>query len=255
MEDPNWKADSHGGAGEEKRVTLQLRVVADAGFVGLPNVGKSSLLACMTRARPEVAAYPFTTLMPNLGVMATGGEGGDADEPQRSTLVDLPGLIEGAASGRGLGRMFLRHLARTRVLVHVVDAASENPAADFWAVREELRLYNAAYCARPCVVALNKLDLPDAAELRVRHPEPCPALHLSRWRGAVSYADVHEHGGAPHPPCCSGPRMILVGSCRTRLCTRSRRWRRASRGSTQMRTRRPWPSSASARTAARAWTR
>jgi GTPase len=181
IEDTNWRADARGEGGEEASLTLQLRVVADAGFIGLPNAGKTSLLRCMTAARAAVASYPFTTLMPNLGVLRTGGHAdSDADPPVEldfgqhrharpaPVLVDLPGLIEGAHTGRGLGRMFLRHLARTKVAVHVLDAAAENPAADYWVVREELRMYNPEYCTRPFVVALNKMDLPDAAELQAR---------------------------------------------------------------------------------------
>lgn len=165
VEDTNWKQGAKGGDGETCTVTLQLRVVADAGIIGLPNVGKSSLLTRMTRSNATVANYPFTTLMPNLGVMTTDEFSRDA--LQQNVLVDLPGLIEGAHQGRGLGRMFLRHLARTQMLVHVLDGAAENPAADYWVVREELRMFNPAYCQRPCVVAINKMDLPDAHELRV----------------------------------------------------------------------------------------
>lgn len=166
VEDTNWKLGAKGGDGETCTVTLQLRVVADAGIVGLPNVGKSTLLRRMTRSNATVANYPFTTLMPNLGVMTTDEFSRDA--LQQNVLVDLPGLIQGAHQGRGLGRMFLRHLARTQMLVHVLDGAAEDPAADYWVVREELRMFNAAYCQRPCVVAINKMDLPDAHELRVR---------------------------------------------------------------------------------------
>lgn len=165
MEDTNWKLGAKGGDGETCTVTLQLRVVADAGIVGLPNVGKSSLLTRMTRSNAAIANYPFTTLMPNLGVMTTDEFSRDA--LQQNVLVDLPGLIEGAHQGRGLGRMFLRHLARTQMLVHVLDGAADDPAADYWVVREELRMFNPAYCQRPCVVAINKMDLPDAHELRV----------------------------------------------------------------------------------------
>jgi GTPase len=167
VDDPNWREDGRGKPGSEAQILLQLRLVADAGFVGLPNAGKSSLLACMTRAEPKVASYPFTTLMPNLGVLTAGGGSTWLEEREPSVLVDLPGLIEGAHKGRGLGRMFLRHLARTRMFVHVIDASVDDPAADFWVVREELRLYSPQYCWRPCLVALNKMDLPDAFELQV----------------------------------------------------------------------------------------
>jgi GTPase len=165
VEDVNWKEDAQGGAGERRRVTLQLQVVADVGIVGLPNVGKSTLLRRMTRSEAAVANYPFTTLMPNLGVLTTDEFSRDAAQPP--VLVDLPGLIEGAHTGRGLGRMFLRHLARTRVVVHVLDASADDPAADYWVVREELRMFNPEYCSRPTFVVLNKMDLPDASELKV----------------------------------------------------------------------------------------
>ncbi|KAI8469774.1 MAG: GTP-binding protein Obg/CgtA [Monoraphidium minutum] len=155
--DSNWQHDARGLPGQALGLQLLLRVVADVGIVGFPNAGKSSLLAALTRASPAVAPYPFTTLMPNLGVMAAGSG---------PVLADLPGLIEGAHQGRGLGRVFLRHLRRTRVLLHVVDASAADPATDYWAVREELRMYNPDYCTRPHVVALNKMDLEDAGGLR-----------------------------------------------------------------------------------------
>lgn len=157
IEDVNWRADTYGQDGEELTVRLLLRVVADVGIVGLPNAGKSSLLAAITRARPEVAPYPFTTLMPNLGVMQAG-----SGSP---ILADLPGLIEGAHEGRGLGFMFLRHLRRTRMLMHVIDAADQDPVTDYFTVREELRMYNPQYTARPHIVVLNKMDVEDAFEL------------------------------------------------------------------------------------------
>jgi len=157
VEDINWKQDSRGENGESQVIRLVLRVVADVGIVGLPNAGKSSLLAAMTRASPDIAPYPFTTLMPNLGVLSAG--------QGAPVLADLPGLIEGAHEGRGLGFMFLRHLRRTRVLMHVVDAAEADPIMDYFVVREELRMYNPQYTARPHIVVLNKMDMEDAYEL------------------------------------------------------------------------------------------
>ena len=129
IDDDNWRADADGGEGVAATLALTLRVVADVGIVGLPNAGKSSLLASLTAATPEVAAYPFTTLMPNLGVLAArSGEDDDDDDSWSGTppptLADLPGLIEGAHVGRGLGRMFLRHLRRARVVLHVVDGST-----------------------------------------------------------------------------------------------------------------------------------
>jgi GTPase involved in cell partitioning and DNA repair len=152
---------SEGGAGpgepgEAVALELLLRVVADAGIVGLPNAGKSSLLAAVTRASPEVAPYPFTTLMPNLGVLTHDPLSLSGSPPP--VLADLPGLIRGAHKGVGLGRAFLRHLRRTRALVVVVDCSQPEPWADYLAVREELWLYNPGYCARPHLLALNKID-------------------------------------------------------------------------------------------------
>ncbi|KAK9819186.1 hypothetical protein WJX74_000064 [Apatococcus lobatus] len=193
VEDTNWKVDAHGAPGEELSLHLLLRVVADIGIVGLPNAGKSSLLAAMTRAAPQVAAYPFTTLMPNLGVMGAGEAAlGDAAPP---VLVDLPGLIEGASQGRGLGRMFLRHLRRTRAILHVVDGAAEDPAWDYWCIRSELQLYNAEYCQRPHIVALNKMDLEDAHELR---DDIHASIHKASQRMQDEAGD--ESGAAPAPP-------------------------------------------------------
>ncbi|KAG1673633.1 hypothetical protein FOA52_013297 [Chlamydomonas sp. UWO 241] len=178
VEDGDWKVETKGLPGQQLGLHLQLRVVADIGIVGFPNAGKSSLLAAMTRASPEIAPYPFTTLMPNLGVLQSGtGKAGPV-------LADLPGLIEGAHKGKGLGRMFLRHLRRTRALLHVVDAATEDPATDYWAVREELRMYNPEYVARPHVVALNKMDMEDAGGLReelIEAIEAAAMRHRTEW--------------------------------------------------------------------------
>ncbi|KAK9836377.1 hypothetical protein WJX84_008093 [Apatococcus fuscideae] len=193
VEDTNWKVDAQGGAGEELGLQLLLRVVADVGIVGLPNAGKSSLLAAMTRAAPQVASYPFTTLMPNLGVMGAGEA--TLDDAAPPVLVDLPGLIEGASQGRGLGRMFLRHLRRTQAILHVVDGAAEDPAWDYWCIRSELQLYNPEYCQRPHLVALNKMDLEDAHVLR-------DEIHASILTAAqrMQEAGAGESGAAPAAP-------------------------------------------------------
>nr|KYP37427.1 GTPase obg [Cajanus cajan] len=154
----------HGQPGEEVKLELILRVVADVGLVGLPNAGKSTLLAAITLAKPDIADYPFTTLMPNLGRLGGDPSLGAEMYSSEATLADLPGLIEGAHLGKGLGRNFLRHLRRTQLLVHVVDAAAENPISDYRTVREELRMYNPEYLERPYVVILNKIDLPEAKD-------------------------------------------------------------------------------------------
>lgn len=162
--EPEDKDLTQGLPGEEVTLELTLRVVADVGLVGLPNAGKSSLLAAATAAKPAVADYPFTTLMPNLGRMAGDPGAPDGGLAMGATVADLPGLIEGAHLGRGLGRRFLRHLRRTHVLVHLVDAAAADPLSDYCVLREELRMYNPEYIRRPHIVVLNKIDLPQAAE-------------------------------------------------------------------------------------------
>jgi GTP-binding protein len=148
-----------GEPGEERWIRLELRLIADIGLVGLPNAGKSTLLAAVTAATPKIADYPFTTLEPNLGVMDLGDE-----DDRRPTIADVPGLIEGASSGAGLGHAFLRHVERTRILVHVVDGASRDPAWDHDVIREELRAHDPALLDKPMIIAFNKLDLPAAAE-------------------------------------------------------------------------------------------
>jgi GTP-binding protein len=155
-----------GFPGQERSVRLDLKLLADVGLLGFPNVGKSSLIARISAARPKIADYPFTTLVPNLGMVRLSGE--------RSFVVaDIPGLIEGAHTGAGLGARFLRHLERTRVLVHLIDATagqgSEEPDAraplrDYDAINRELELFDPALAGRPQIVVLNKLDLPDVKD-------------------------------------------------------------------------------------------
>ncbi|KAI3432048.1 uncharacterized protein J3R85_007716 [Psidium guajava] len=164
MRDDSDKVLVLGQPGEDVSLELILRVVADVGLVGLPNAGKSTLLAAITHAKPDIADYPFTTLMPNLGRLDGDPNLGAGKYSSEATLADLPGLIEGAHLGKGLGRNFLRHLRRTRLLVHVVDAAAEDPVNDYRTVKEELRMYNPDYLERPHIVVLNKIDLPEAGD-------------------------------------------------------------------------------------------
>jgi GTP-binding protein len=148
-----------GEPGEERWLQLELRLIADIGLVGLPNAGKSTLLAALTAARPKIADYPFTTLEPNLGVM----DFGDEDE-RRPSIADVPGLIEGASGGAGLGHAFLRHVERTRILVHVVDGSSRDPEWGHDVIRSELEAHDPVLLEKPMVVAFNKMDLPAAID-------------------------------------------------------------------------------------------
>ena len=152
-----------GEPGEDKRLALELKLLADVGVIGLPNVGKSSLIARVSAARPKIADYPFTTLVPNLGVVRL-------DEGTSFVIADLPGLVEGAHRGAGRGHAFLRHVERTRLLIHMLDvAAGRDPLEDFAVVNGELALYREELTDRPQLVALNKMDLrpPESELLRV----------------------------------------------------------------------------------------
>lgn len=152
-----------GEPGTELWLRLELRMIADVGLVGLPNAGKSTLLAAASAAKPRIADYPFTTLEPQLGVVHVGGIGGQA-----FVMADIPGLIGGAAQGVGLGLEFLRHVQRTKVLIHVLDASGglegRDPLADFATVNGELDAYEEDLLAKPMLVALNKIDIPEARE-------------------------------------------------------------------------------------------
>ncbi|MCO5214877.1 MAG: GTPase ObgE [Thermomicrobiales bacterium] len=152
-----------GEPGQEYWLRLELRLIADVGLVGLPNAGKSTLLASSTRAKPKIADYPFTTLQPNLGVVEVGGPGGDS-----FVLADIPGLIEGAAEGHGLGHEFLRHVRRTKLLLHVLDASGgvegRDPLDDFRTINRELFDFDPDMQRKPMIVALNKIDLPEAQD-------------------------------------------------------------------------------------------
>ncbi len=144
-----------GQAGEERTVWLRLKLIADVGLVGMPNAGKSTLLAAASAARPKIADYPFTTLTPNLGVVELSGQ-------ERFVLADIPGLIEGASEGAGVGVRFLGHVERTAVLVHLIDATQEDVAGAWRTIRHELQAYGAGLEDKPELVALNKADALDA---------------------------------------------------------------------------------------------
>jgi GTP-binding protein len=151
-----------GGEGEVRRVTLELKVIADVGLVGKPNAGKSTLLSRVSRARPEIADYPFTTKTPQLGIV-------QFDLDHSMVLADIPGLIEGAHAGAGLGHEFLRHVERTRVLIHLVEPLpvdGTDPIENYRAIRGELEMYGHGLADRPEIIAVSKAELPNAEEIR-----------------------------------------------------------------------------------------
>lgn len=168
-----------GEPGQERNLVLELKVLADVGLVGFPSVGKSTLLASVSAARPKVGAYHFTTLSPELGVILV-------DDGRSFVMADLPGLIEGASEGQGLGHEFLRHVERTRVIIHVIDMAAteqRDPVADYQVIRKELLAHDLRLADRPELIAANKMDLPDAQE------------HLLAFRKAYPDARIHPISG------------------------------------------------------------
>ncbi|KAF0226046.1 MAG: Obg family GTPase CgtA [Erysipelotrichaceae bacterium] len=163
-----------GEPGEEKELSLELKLLADAGLIGYPSVGKSTFLSVVSKATPEIAAYPFTTLVPNLGVV-------QVSEGDSFVLADLPGLIEGAHQGKGLGHMFLRHIERCRVLIHIIDMGAEDgrdPLNDYQVINDELKQYQLRLTERPQVVVANKMDLPAAKANLKRFKKAYPDLEI-----------------------------------------------------------------------------
>jgi GTP-binding protein len=156
---------------EERRLKLELKLIADLGLVCLPNAGKSTLLSVLTAARPKIAPYPFTTLHPNLGIVRPS-------EYETFVIADIPGLIEGASDGRGLGFEFLRHIERTRVLLFLIDATSEHPKEDLKVLKAELKKWNPDLAKRPSIVVLSRCDLMDGA-----------AAPKGPWKMQISSAD------------------------------------------------------------------
>lgn len=212
---PAHQAPRHaekGEPGESRRLRLELRLIADVGLVGLPNAGKSTLLAALTAAHPKIAGYPFTTLEPNLGILDLAVD--DPADERRPTLADLPGLIEGASAGAGLGHAFLRHVERTRVLMHVVDMSAADPERDYQVIREELAARDPRLLDKTTLVAANKMDLePDPAMLRSfddarasegLHVVPVSATHrggLGELRAALArMLPDQEELGSPGEP-------------------------------------------------------
>ncbi|HJT62914.1 MAG TPA: GTPase ObgE [Burkholderiales bacterium] len=161
---------TRGEEGESRRLALELRVLADVGLLGLPNAGKSSLIRAVSSARPKVADYPLTTLHPSLGVVRAGGD-------RSFVIADIPGLIEGAAEGAGLGVQFLRHLARTRLLLHIVDLTEQEPAKDVRTIAAELKKYGRGIERKPRWLVFNKIDAVNDAEPRIAR-----AVRALRWK-------------------------------------------------------------------------
>ncbi len=165
----------NGTPGDERDLALELKLIADIGFVGMPNAGKSTLLASLTAAKPKIANYPFTTLRPNLGVADVSGDG-----TRTVVLADIPGLIEGASEGKGIGIEFLRHIERTRVIIHLLDGMSDDPVRDYNTINAELKAFGHGLADKPQILAMNKMDLPDAqTALELFGPQLPPCLPVS----------------------------------------------------------------------------
>ncbi|MDE0610242.1 MAG: GTPase ObgE [Anaerolineaceae bacterium] len=203
-----------GEPGRERQLLLELRLIADVGLVGVPNAGKSTLLSVLSKARPRIANYPFTTLEPNLGVLR--------HDDAEIVLADIPGLIEGAHQGVGLGHAFLRHVQRTRMLVHLLDGASPDPLADYNQINVELALFDERLAEKPQIVVFNKLDLPEAAqrwpslEARLREegvkPMAISALTRMQLRAFVSRL-LQVHATLPETP----PEAVDAGALQQEL--------------------------------------
>lgn len=217
----------HGERVEEVLLRLELKLIADVGLVGFPSAGKSSLIRALSSATPRVEAWPFTTLTPHLGVMRAGTAGDTTDV----VLADVPGLVEGAAEGRGLGHRFLRHIERCHVLLHVLDAApfdhERDPVRDLAVLRDELRRYDPSLLSRPQVVVLNKVDLPDGramAELVDDQLADEDVIRVSaltgegleplRWRLATLVREVRA--AAPRTPSAPSDEPLVLRPLRAR---------------------------------------
>jgi GTP-binding protein len=172
---------------EEKKLRLELKLIADIGIIGVPNAGKSTMLSVVSNAKPKIAPYPFTTLQPNLGVA-------ELDNDTQLILADIPGLIEGAHRGEGLGHDFLRHIQRTRVLIHLLDGLSEEPIIDFAQINSELALFDPALGDKPQIIVLNKMDLPDVEK---KWPQVKSQLLEKGYQDVFSISAIAQQGIMP----------------------------------------------------------
>lgn len=201
-----------GEPGEELWLELELKLIADVGIVGKPNAGKSTLLSVVSAATPKIGDYPFTTLQPNLGVV-------ELEDNQTMVLADIPGLIEGASEGVGLGHDFLRHIERTRVLIHLLDGAAPEPLEDWAMINQELAMYDVEMEQKPQLVVLNKIDLPDAVaweplveEEVVRQGYPFMAISAVTGEGvqAMLYRVKKMLDEAPEPAPRQEEMVVIV---------------------------------------------
>jgi GTP-binding protein len=218
-----------GQRGQEGQLVLDLKLISDVGIIGLPNAGKSTLISAVSAARPKIANYPFTTLEPSLGVVDVGYE--------TFVMADIPGLIEGAHAGVGLGHDFLRHVERTRLLVHLLDSAAPDPLADLETVNRELALFSEELARRPQIVALNKIDIPEARqrlpELEARLAERgIDALAISAATGEGVkdlmqrvWSDLTRLRAEAPPEPVAAPELVLRPQPRARVSVEKRNGR------------------------------